>query len=122
MGGRTPRYLECQFEERSEPVSVDAGMLLLGGGVGMVGEVLYLVSVVWCVVYLVVCFDCHMRMDGCLVEVPANLDGGGLGPYPNMVGMFLSYVYSVHYTYIQLHYMCRYTCLLYRFTLDSFRY
>ena len=40
MGGRTPRYLECQFEERSEPVSVEAGMLLLGGGVGMVGEIL----------------------------------------------------------------------------------
>lgn len=40
VGGRTPRYLECQFEERSEPVSVGAGMLLLGGGVGMVGEIL----------------------------------------------------------------------------------
>jgi len=41
--GRTPRYLECQFEERSEPVSVEAGMLLLGGGVGMVGDVFGLV-------------------------------------------------------------------------------
>jgi hypothetical protein len=35
----TPRYLECQFEERSEPVSVGAGMLLLGGGVGMFGDI-----------------------------------------------------------------------------------
>ena len=60
-------------------------MLLLGGGVGIVGEFLCLVSVVWCVVYLVICFDCHMRMDGCLVQVPANLDGGYLGPYPNDV-------------------------------------
>ena len=62
------------------------------------------------VVYLVICFDCHMRMDGCLVQVPANLDGGCLGPYPNMVEMFLSYVESIHvhvysielYVYIHL--------------------
>ena len=38
MGGwrRTPRYLEPQFEVGSLPVSEGAGMLLLGGGVGMV--------------------------------------------------------------------------------------
>ena len=53
MNGRTPRYLECQFEDRSEPVSVGAGMLLLGGGVGMVAEVwfVYLVGVVLCRVF-----------------------------------------------------------------------
>ena len=33
---RTPRYLEPQFEVGSLPVSEGAGMLLLGGGVGMV--------------------------------------------------------------------------------------
>ena len=38
LGGwkRTPRYLEPQFEVGSLPVSDGAGMLLLGGGVGMV--------------------------------------------------------------------------------------
>ena len=66
MQERTPRYLECQFEERSEPVSVDAGMLLLGGGVGMVGNVLVWLFWRWFVRYLVLCFDCHMRMEGCL--------------------------------------------------------
>lgn len=34
--GLTPRYLEPQFEVGSLPVSEGAGMLLLGGGVGMV--------------------------------------------------------------------------------------
>jgi hypothetical protein len=33
---RTPRYLEPQFEVGSLPVSEGAGMLLLGGGVGMI--------------------------------------------------------------------------------------
>lgn len=48
MSGRTPRYLECQFEERSEPVSVEAGMLLLGGGVGMIRELWFgCLEVVW---------------------------------------------------------------------------
>ena len=70
--GRTPRYLECQFEERSEPVSVDAGMLLLGGGVGMVGDVLVFLVLRWYVRYLVLCFDCHMRMEDCLIKVPAK--------------------------------------------------
>ena len=51
MSGRTPRYLECQFEERSEPVSVEAGMLLLGGGVGMVGEILVWLFGVVCKVF-----------------------------------------------------------------------
>lgn len=47
-GGRhTPRYLECQFEERSEPVSVGARMLLVGGGVG----ILAVGVVVWVVVF-----------------------------------------------------------------------
>ena len=38
LGGwkRTPRYLEPQFEVGSLPVSDGAGMLLLGGGVGMI--------------------------------------------------------------------------------------
>ena len=35
-GERTPRYLEPQFEVGSLPVSEGAGMLLLGGGVGMI--------------------------------------------------------------------------------------
>lgn len=60
--GRTPRYLECQFEERSEPVSVEAGMLLLGGGVGMIGLVLVCL-VGGCVLGIwlsIKCFECHM--------------------------------------------------------------
>jgi hypothetical protein len=60
LGGRTPRYLECQFEERSEPVSVGAGMLLLGGGVGMVGDIWFVYLKWWCVRYLVLCLNCHM--------------------------------------------------------------
>ncbi len=89
FGGRTPRYLECQFEERSEPVSVGAGMLLLGGGVGMVGDVFGLVVWRWYVRCFVIPLNCHMRMEDCLINVPANLDGGCLGPYPNMTRMFL---------------------------------
>ena len=63
IGGRTPRYLECQFEERSEPVSVEAGMLLVGGGVGMVGDVLVCLvgggmEGIW--VPGIECFECHM--------------------------------------------------------------
>jgi hypothetical protein len=52
--GRTPRYLECQFEERSEPVSVEAGTLLLGGGVGMIGKM--------CVVWRLCVFGCMLRL------------------------------------------------------------
>jgi hypothetical protein len=43
QGKRTPRYLEPQFEVGSLPVSEGAGMLLLGGGVGM------MMAVWWCV-------------------------------------------------------------------------
>jgi len=53
---RTPRYLECQFEERSEPVSVGAGTLLLGGGVGMIGELWFQCLEVVCV------FGCMFRV------------------------------------------------------------
>jgi hypothetical protein len=28
--------------------------------------------------------NCHMRMEDCLINVPANLDAGCLGPYPNV--------------------------------------
>ena len=63
MNRLTPRYLECQFEERSEPVSVEAGILLVGGGVGMVGDVLVCLvgggmEGIW--VPGIECFECHM--------------------------------------------------------------
>jgi len=85
VSGHTPRYLECQFEERSEPVSVEAGMLLLGGGVGMIGEVLVClfgggVEGIW--LYLLI-VTCEWR----IVSLSPRKwrKRAFLGPYPNMM-------------------------------------
>ena len=77
---RTPRYLECQFEERSEPVSVGAGTLLLGGGVGMIGELWFQCLEVVCVWLYVSSVTCEWRVLSFLS--PRELKRGLLGPYP----------------------------------------